>query len=124
MGIFFSSDKYELDTTNIEYYRNVYRNCGMAGIYAPLPYIKKNKIKDNGEMNSGNSFNSNISITSKSSLNEIVTARHLSRFSDVPNSLFAYSAPCFSSAAPAPVDRSSYGSNTSSVYSIETISLD
>ena len=75
----FSSDEYELDTTHIEYYHSIFKNCGMAGMYIPLPYVKKNKINERNSL--GDSFNSDITITSTSSLNEIVAAKHLSRIS-------------------------------------------
>ena len=109
----FSSNEYELDTTNIEYYHNIYRNCGIAGMYVPFPYVKKNKMKD--DTNLENSFSSDISITSTSSLNEIVAAKHLSHLS-----ARSHSAPSFSSTFS---QRSSQGSNNSSVHSVETISL-
>lgn len=121
MGMIFSSDEHELDTTNIEYYHNIYRNCGIAGMYVPLPYVKKKKIKDG--MNLENSFSSDISITSTSSLNEIVAAKHLSRLSVGSNSVPSFSSTLSHTLSHNSNNRSSHDSNNSSVHSIETIPL-
>ena len=125
MGTIFSSEEYELDTTHIEYYHNIFQNCGIAGIYVPLPYVKKNKLRN--QNNLGDSFNSDISITSTSSLNEIVAAKHLSRISMDPDSILSnptnksnLSTPSFSSTLS---NRSSRSSQSDSTHSIETIPL-
>ena len=74
MGNYISYDEYELDTTHIEYYHNVLQNCGTAGMYVPLPYVKKNRKKDDIRLSDIDS----ISADSTASLNSIVAAHRKS----------------------------------------------